>query len=98
MSKIKRAKQKPDEQKSELGNIQKFPTSQKNVMKLYDDYSSFASKAKYKEKHGKGLKILTSKQVLEKVAIVLAQVKAGNTSENLLNETRQIIYSLHRAK
>ena len=43
---------------------------------------------------GKGLKILTPKQMLERLQIALAQVKAGNTSKTLLNEIRQIIYSL----
>ena len=36
--------------------------------------------------------------MLQRLPIALAQVKAGNTSENLLNEIRQIIYSLYRAK
>ena len=36
--------------------------------------------------------------MLQRLLITLAQVKAGNTSENLLNEIRQIIYSLHQAK
>ena len=36
--------------------------------------------------------------MLQRLPIALAQVKAGNTSENLLNEIRQIIYSLHRSK
>ena len=44
------------------------------------------------------LKILTPKQMLQRLPIVLAQVKAGRTSENLLNKIRQIIYSLYRAK
>ena len=39
----------------------------------------------YKVKHGKGLKILSPKQILQKFPIALAQTKAGNTSENLLN-------------
>ena len=47
---------------------------------------------------GKGLKILTPKQMLQRLPIVLAQVKAGNNSENLLNEIRQIVYSLHQSK
>ena len=42
---------------------------------------------------GKGLKILTSKQLLRRLPIALAQVKAGNNSENLLNEIRQIVHS-----
>ena len=44
------------------------------------------------------LKILTPKQMLQRLLTTLAQVKAGNTSENLPNQTRQIIYSLYRAK
>ena len=51
-----------------------------------------------KTRKGKGLKILTPKQMLQRLSIALAQVKAGNTSENLLNEIKQIIYSLYRAK
>ena len=46
----------------------------------------------------KRLKILTPKQMLQRLPIALTQVKAGNTSENLLNEMRQIIYPLYRAK
>ena len=43
------------------------------------------------------LKILTPKQMLQRfLPIVLAQVKARNTSENLLNEVRQIVFSLYR--
>ena len=41
----------------------------------------------------KQLKILTTKQMLQRLPIALAQVKAGTTFENLLNEIRQIIYS-----
>ena len=51
-----------------------------------------------KEKQGKGLKMLTPKHMLQRLPIALAQVKGGITSENLLNEIRQIIYSLYRAK
>ena len=55
-------------------------------------------KAKYKTVYWEGLKILTPKQTPQSLPIALAQVKVGNTSENLLNEIRQIIYSLYRAK
>ena len=51
-----------------------------------------------KEQEGTGLKILTPKQMLQRLPIALAQVKAGNNSENLLNEIRQIIYSLYQSK
>ena len=44
------------------------------------------------------MKILTSKQILQRLSVALAQVKEGNTSENLLNEIRQIIYFLYWAK
>ena len=54
--------------------------------------------AKYRSFYGKGCKILTPKQMLQRLPITLAQVKAGNTSENLLNEIREIIYSLYQAK
>ena len=40
-------------------------------------------------------KILTNKQMLQRLPIAFAQIKAGNTSENLLNEIKQIIYSLY---
>ena len=70
-------------------------------IKLYDDYSLIASKAKNKVKNktsGKGLKILTSKQLLQRLPIAFAQVKAGNKSKSLLNEIRQIVYSLYQSK
>ena len=54
--------------------------------------------AQYKAKYGRGLKILTPEQTLQRLPIALAQVKASNTSEKLLNEIRQIIYFLYQAK
>ena len=44
------------------------------------------------------LKILTVKRMLQRLPIALAQVKAGNNSQSLLNEIRQIVYSLHQSK
>ena len=44
------------------------------------------------------LKILTPKKMLQRLSIALAQVKAGNNSESLLNEIRQIVYSLYQSK
>ena len=46
------------------------------------------SEAKYKAKYGKEIKMLTPKQMLQKLRIALPQVKAGNTSKNLLNQIR----------
>ena len=51
-----------------------------------------------KEQEGTGLKILTPNQMLKRLSIALAQIKAGNNSESLLNEIRQIVYSLYRSK
>ena len=47
---------------------------------------------------GQGLKILTPKQMITRLPILLAQLKARNTSEKLKNEIRQIVYSLYRSK
>ena len=60
------------------------------AIKLYNDYFSMISDAKTQaieeEKQiGTGLKILTPKQMLQRLPVALAQVKAGNISENLLN-------------
>ena len=51
-----------------------------------------------KEQEGTELKILTPNQMLKRLPIALAQVKAGNNSESLLNEIKQIVYSLYRSK
>ena len=51
-----------------------------------------------KEKFGEGLKILTPNQMLKRLPIALAQVKAVSNSESLLNEIRQIVYSLYQSK
>ena len=53
---------------------------------------------KQDETKGTGLKTLTSKLMLQRLPIALAQVKAGNNSENLLNEIKQIVYSLYQSK
>ena len=50
------------------------------------------------EQYGKGFKILTPNQMLKRLPVALAQVKAGHNSESLLNEIRQIVYSLYRSK
>ena len=47
---------------------------------------------------GQGIKILTPNQMLSRLPITLAQLKAGNNSEKLKNEIRQLLYSLYRSK
>ena len=56
-----------------------------SVIGYFDDYSSVGSEAKFKATHGERLKILIPKQMIQALPIGLAEVKAGNTSENLLN-------------
>ena len=50
------------------------------------------------KQEGKGLKILTPDQMLSRLPITLAQLKAGNNSQKLINEIRQLLYSLYRSK
>ena len=51
-----------------------------------------------RQQQGQGLKILTPNQMLSRLPISLAQLKAGNNSEKLKNEIRQLLYFLHRSK
>ena len=51
-----------------------------------------------REQQGSGLKILTPNQMLSRLPITLAQLKAGNNSEKLKNEIRRLLYSLYRSK
>ena len=82
-------------------NIEILYKARNEAIKFYDDYSLMISEAKSKAKQnetkGTGIKILTPKQMVQRLPIALAQVKAGNNSHNLLNEIRQIIYSWYRA-
>ena len=50
------------------------------------------------KQEGTGLKILTPKQMLQRLPIALAQIKAANNSEILLNEIRKIVYFLYQSK
>ena len=50
------------------------------------------------KQEGQGIKILTPNQMLSRLPITLAQLKAGNNSEKLKNEIRQLLYSLYRSK
>ena len=51
-----------------------------------------------KPQRGRGLEIFTPKQMLQRLLMAITQVKVGNTSESLLNEICQVIYSLYRTK
>ena len=85
-----------------INNVEKFYSSREEVINLFRDYTKMLFNANYDKKSkatkGTGLKILTPKQMLQRLPIALAQVKAGNNSESLLNEIRQIVYSLYQSK
>ena len=66
---------------------------------MFNDYARNMFRNIYDLKQeGTGLKILTPKQMLQRLPIALAQIKAGNNSKSLLNEIRQIVYSLYQKK
>ena len=69
---------------------------------MYNAFRSGIFHRLEKSQEGEGvnerLKILTPNEMLKRLPIALAQVKAGNNSESLLNEIRQIVYSLYRSK
>ena len=76
--------------------------SRQKIIDLFNNYSKIKSESIYRSKHdetkGRALKILIPKQMLQRLPIALAQVKAANNSESLLNEIRQIVYSLYQSK
>ena len=78
-----------------------YDSKQKNIDLLNDNSkirSEIIYKSKQNETEDKGLKILKPKQILQRLPIALAQVKASNNSEILLNEIRQIVYFLYQSK
>ena len=93
---------KNSEQKKVINNLEKIDISREETINFFRDYTELLSDANYNAKKnetgGKGFKILTPKQMLERLPIALAQVKVGNNSEKLLNEIRQIVYSLYSSK
>ena len=62
-----------------------------NIVEMILDFNK-------QNQEGKGLKILTPNQMLNRLPIALAQLQAGNNSNKLKNEIRQLLYSLHRSK
>ena len=85
-----------------IRNIKNLYDSRKKNIDLFNNYSKIKYESIYRSKHdetkGRGLKILTPKQILQRLPVALAQVKAGNNSESLLNEIRQVVYSLYQSK
>ena len=101
MGRIKQGdpKNKSQEQENTINNIENLCHSREKVVQLLNDYAKNMSENIYDSKQeGTGLKISTPKQMLQRLPIALAQIKAGNNSKSLLNEIRQIICSLYQSK
>ena len=98
---IVRKGNKNPRQKRTKSNIENHFNARNSAIKFIEDYGSMILEAKRlakKSQEGEGLKILTPNQMLKRLPIALAQIKAGNNSESLLNEIRQIVYSLYQSK
>ena len=95
-------KHKSNSQLYIIENVKNLYNSRQKIINLLNDKSRIRCEAIYKSKQNKttgtGLKILTPKQMLQRLSIALAQVKAGNNSESSLNEIRQIVYCLYQSK
>ena len=93
---------KSEDQISAMKNLTKLYKGWGKVVKFYNDYTRMIQEwyleAEYKSIQGEELKILTPIQMLQRLAIVHGQVRAGNTSENLIYEICQVIYSLYQEK
>ena len=73
--------------------MRRYARDLKDIVDLYNIKSGSDT-----SKKGEGLKILTNKQMLNRLPILLTQIQAGNNSKSLKNELRQILYSLYRSK
>ena len=73
--------------------MRRYGKSLKDIVDFYNPQSGNVM-----SKKGEGLKILTNKQMLNRLPILLAQIEAGNNSKKLKIEIRQILYSLYRSK
>ena len=99
MREIKKVRKKylSKESKEARTNIENLYNARKAAIDFFDKYTSRTSEARLQAKKVKGFKILTPKQMLQRLLIALAQTKADNNSENLLNKIRQIVYSLYES-
>ena len=76
---------KSEEQKKTIDNIKNLYNLREEVVKIFNDYARNMYRNIYDSKQ-EGLKILTPKQMLQRLPIALAQIKAGNNSQSLLND------------
>ena len=84
---------------AEAADYLKYMEEQEKGQKRFsDDYDRNGSGNVVSKARGTGLKILTNKQMLNRLLILPAQIQAGNNSSKLKNEIRQILNSLYRSK
>ena len=90
LSEIKKGnkKDRSKEQKIHYKKLKCFTKQVTVLLNFFDNYFSMVFEVKLKATKGRGIKILTPEQMLQRLPRALAQVKAGNNSENLLNEFR----------
>ena len=81
-----------------LKEILKSKSNEQPDTRDIPELASEESAAKRRNQQGQGLKILTPVQMLSGLPITLAHLKAGNNSQKLINEIRQLLYSLYRSK
>ena len=82
--------------KEEIEDMSEEEKETKNPNEIVDIVEKIL-KFNIQNQEGQGLKILTPNQMLSRLPISLAQLKAGNNSEKLKNEIGQILYSLYRS-
>ena len=78
--------------------IKNLPEDKKSVIQENEKIINIVEFLLHFNQSGQGLKILTPNQMLSRLPITLAQLKAENNSEKLKNEIRQLLYSLYRSK
>ena len=91
-------KDKSIEQKKTINNIKSLYNSREKVVQMFNNYAKNTSRNIYKSKQEIGIKILTPKQMFQRLPIALVKIKASNNSESLSNEIRQIVCYLYHSK
>ena len=93
-------KNRSQEQQNTISEIETLYKSRQDLIEMFNNHARKIPRNIYesKKQKGTGLKILTLNQMLKRLPIALAQIKADNNSESFLNEIKQIVYSLYRSK
>ena len=90
---VKLRRQKADDKTNEADN----DNEQQDTTNM-PELESEESAAQGRKHKGQGLRIMTPNQMLTRLPVSLAQLKAGNNSQELKNEIRQLLYFLYRSK